>query len=143
MKITIKKIYPCDTEITYMCSKPIRIAICGSRSINDYNILIEALYEAVILDIIPQSKEYIIVSGGAQGVDLLAKEYSIKSGYELIEYKPDYSSGFGRRAPLIRNHIIAMNSDILISLHDGKSTGTLHMISCMKKLNKPTYVKTI
>lgn len=119
-----------------------RVGIIGSRSVTDYGAVLSAICEARLQGFIPMG-EFIVVSGGAQGVDSFARKFSQDSGYRLIEYKPDYSTGKGRAAPLIRNSIIAENSNVLIAIHDGKSTGTMHMINCMKKLGKPVYIKTI
>lgn len=111
-----------STEMTpYVANYNFRVAICGSRSVTDYSLVLQAICEARLQGFIPLG-EFIVVSGGAQGVDALAKRFSIDAGYRLIEYKPDYSTGKGRVAPLIRNSIIAENSDVLIAIHDGKST---------------------
>ena len=54
-----------------------------------------------------------IVSGGARGVDTVAKEYANRNGLNLTEFLPDYER-FGRGAPLKRNITIIENADIVI-----------------------------
>ena len=43
-----------------------------------------------------------IVSGGAKGVDSLAREYAERKGIKLTEFIPEYKS-YGRAAPIVRN----------------------------------------
>ena len=50
-----------------------------------------------------------IVSGGARGVDTVAKEYANRNGLKLTEFLPDYEH-FGRGAPLKRNITIIENA---------------------------------
>jgi hypothetical protein len=119
------------------------IAICGSRSITRYSLVLSVILDAFKSGIIPPSNNYIIVSGGAKGVDTLAREFAHKNNLEFEEIKPDYSTENGRHAPLIRNEKIAERADILVAIHDSKSTGTLHMISCMKRMDKPCYIHNI
>ena len=47
-----------------------------------------------------------IVSGGARGVDTLAREYAAARGIPLVEFLPQYER-YGRAAPLKRNAEIA------------------------------------
>ena len=83
-----------------------------------------------------------IVSGGARGVDTVAKEYANRNGLKLTEFLPDYER-FGRGAPLKRNITIIENADIVLAFWDGKSRGTKFTIDYAKKLNKKikVYVK--
>lgn len=54
-------------------SHTLRIIIAGSRTIDNYNLLGQALHEALINNIITHNSSYEIVSGGAIGVDTMAK----------------------------------------------------------------------
>lgn len=128
-----------------MSRSTFNIAICGSRTITDYNLIHRAISEAVWMGITTPTHlvTYQIVSGGAKGVDTLAMKYASDNKLNLIEIKPDYNTYTWNIAPLMRNVKIAETADVLIAIHDGKSTGTLHMISCMKKLNKGVHVLTI
>lgn len=115
------------------------IIIAGSRSISKYSYLLKALDNAIKEGYISKDKPMIIISGGAVGVDLLAKQYAYENKLPYQEFKPDYQGYYDKIAPLRRNELMAQNGTVLIAIWDGKSPGTKHMISCMEKLSKPVY----
>ena len=121
----------------------VRIAIAGSRAITDYNALIMAIEGAKSMNIIPSAYRYEIISGGAVGVDMLARRYALEWQLPLIELKPQYNGPKDPEAPLRRNKDIADKADILIAVWNGISTGTAHMISCMHELHKPYYIHKV
>lgn len=118
----------------------LKIIIAGSRSITDYAILLQALQEGINAEVITRAHNYEIVSGGARGVDTLARKYAQEYGYVLTEMKPQYKGANDRGAPIRRNIDIANYGDILIAVWDGISSGTKHIIEYMQKLGKPVYV---
>ena len=101
-----------------------KIAIIGSRTITDANI---SIY-------IPRNTTE-IVSGGAKGIDTLAREYAISNNIKLTEFIPDYKR-YGRGAPLKRNMQIIEYADRIIAFWDGRSKGTEYVINECKKINK-------
>lgn len=80
-----------------------------------------------------------IVSGGARGVDTVAKEYANRNGLKLTEFLPEYER-YGRSAPLKRNITIIENADIVLAFWDGKSRGTKFVIDNCRKRNIPIKV---
>lgn len=102
-----------------------KVAVIGSRSITAYP----------LEEVIP-SETTEIISGGARGVDTLAREYAQAHGIPLTEILPDYAQ-YGKGAPLRRNMEIIARADMVIALWDGKSSGTAHVINQCKKLGKP------
>lgn len=80
-----------------------------------------------------------IVSGGAKGVDALAKNYATENDYKYTEFLPDYEK-YGKAAPLIRNDEIISYADIVLALWDGKSKGTKYVIDKCKKTDKSLIV---
>ena len=80
-----------------------------------------------------------ILSGGAQGADAFAEWWARNRGLpleiDLANWKKD-----AKLAGLIRNERMAVRATHLISFWDGKSTGTAHMMNCMRKLGKPVHV---
>lgn len=76
-----------------------------------------------------------IISGGAKGVDTLAREYALANGIKLTEFLPDYTQ-YGRGAPLRRNLQIIDRADEVIAFWDGESRGTKFVIDNCKKKNK-------
>lgn len=111
-----------------------KIAIIGSRSFAG----------------IPQILDYLdaelnsecnlsIISGGAAGVDAVARDYAIKRNINFIELKADWTR-YGRAAGPIRNKLIVDMADKVYAFWDERSKGTLHVIEYAKKLGKPCQI---
>ena len=105
-----------------------KLAIIGSRNIDDI----------AIDKYIPEATTE-IVSGGAKGVDTLAKLFAQKNGLILTEFLPRYDL-YGKVAPIKRNREIAEYADEAIAFWDGRSKGTDHAIRFFKKLGKKVTV---
>lgn len=105
-----------------------RLAIIGSRSIKSFPL------EKVILQETTQ-----IISGGARGVDTLARQYALSHGIPLMELLPDYVR-YGRNAPIRRNDEIIAHADVVMAIWDGKSRGTAYVIHRCRILGKPVIV---
>lgn len=103
-----------------------RIVIAGGRTFQDFNLLSTKCKE--ILSDILETKNVIILSGGAKGADQLGERFAMENNLELEYHQADWKS-FGKRAGLIRNAQMAENADILIAFWDGQSKGTEHMIN--------------
>lgn len=103
-----------------------KVIIAGSRSIEDYEFVKKCIKE---------SGFYIteIISGGAFGVDTLAKVYANENDIPFTEMKPDYIRYDSKYAPLYRNIRMANYGEGLIAIWDGVSRGTKHMINQAKK----------
>ena len=80
-----------------------------------------------------------IVSGGAKGIDTLAKEYAERYGLKYTDFLPCYEK-YGRAAPLRRNDEIIAYADEILAFWDGKSKGTAYIIKAAKKQGKPVSV---
>ena len=105
-----------------------KLAIIGSRN----------LTETEIDEYIPCGVTE-IVSGGAKGIDTLAREYANKNHIKITEFLPRYDL-YGRGAPLKRNGEIAEYADEAIAFWDGKSKGTAYTINLFKKRGKKVTV---
>ena len=116
-------------------SSGLKVVVAGSRSLS----VVYAVYDYISQTLNEFDIEE-IVSGGAIGVDTLAEQYAKENDIPIKIFKPKYKSSKDRSAPLMRNIEMAKYGDILIAFHDGKSTGTKHMINQMSKLDKPVYV---
>ena len=101
-----------------------KLAIIGSRGISDIDV---GRY-------IPEGVSE-IVSGGAKGVDSLAREYAESRVIKLTEFLPQYKR-YGRAAPLKRNESIAEYADSALVFWDGHSKGTAHTVKLFQKLGK-------
>ena len=80
-----------------------------------------------------------IVSGGAKGIDVCAKEYANSNGIKLTEFLPEYER-YGRGAPFRRNMQIIDYADEVLAFWDGRSKGTKNVIEGCKKKNKKVTV---
>ena len=111
----------------------LKIIIAGSRTINKYDVLLQAMADTLINY---QGFTIEIISGGAIGVDKLAYRYAMENKLIYYEFKPKYKGPKDYEAPLRRNRDMG---DILISIWDGKSKGTKYMMDYMEELGKPIY----
>lgn len=110
-----------------------KLAIIGSRSFNDYDLM---------CDILSKYKEIkAIISGGARGEDSLAARYAQEKGIFLIEHLPNWN--LGRHAGHLRNQSIIDECDRVVAFWDMKSTGTKDSIKKAKKQNKPVEVVNV
>jgi hypothetical protein len=103
----------------------VKLAIVGSRTFNDYELLKNTVYRI-------KSSVLQIISGGAKGADSLAKRYADDNDIELVEFIPDWNK-YGRSAGFRRNVEIVENCDALIAFWDGVSNGTNHSINLAKE----------
>ncbi len=105
-----------------------RVAIIGSRDLPDF-------------DLTPYLPENIteIVSGGARGIDTVAKNYALRHNIKYTEIRPEYSK-YGRIAPLLRNLDIIDNSDVVYAFWDGTSNGTRFVIAGCHIIGVPVHV---
>ena len=101
-----------------------KLAIIGSRGI-----IVEDI-ERYLPDGVDE-----IVSGGAKGADLCAKEYAVSKFIKYTEFLPDYNR-YGRAAPIKRNDEIINYADEIIAFWDGASKGTQYTVKRAQKLGK-------
>ena len=104
-----------------------KIAVIGSRSFADYELLKKTLNEITGI-----TK---VISGGAKGADSLAEQWAKENQIETAIYKPDWAK-YGRGAGVVRNRLIIEDCDLCIAFWDGESKGTKSSIDHFKKLNK-------
>jgi hypothetical protein len=105
-----------------------RLAIIGSRSFNDYNLINQTLSPY-------KSKITLVVSGAARGADSLGERWAINNQIPTLIFPADWDK-HGKRAGYIRNEDIIKNCDVCIAFWDGLSNGTKHSLSLCEKYNK-------
>lgn len=106
-----------------------KLAILGSRSVTEFK----------LMDYILPSGVDEIVSGGAKGADSIGEKIAKEKGIRLTIFYPDYKK-YGRRAPVIRNKLIAEYADQAIILWDGKSKGAKNSIDLFEAQGKKPFV---
>ena len=111
------------------------VIIAGSRTFEDYNILLDCIVQANI-------NITKVISGGASGVDKLGERYATENN-KMLEVHLAQWNVHGKAAGPIRNRQMAAVADGLIALWDGKSPGTKNMIDEAKKKNLVVYVRMI
>jgi len=111
-----------------------KIAIVGSRTFDDYNLLSD-----IVGRFAAHYVKVTIVSGGATGADLLAKRFAEDSGFDYLEFLPDWDK-LGKKAGFVRNEDIIKSSDVVFAFWDGVSKGTANSLNWAKKMRKPTTI---
>ena len=102
-----------------------RVGIIGCRETYGFTVL-------QLLDEIPRNCSQ-IVTGGARGIDTLARECAQKLGIPCREFLPDYEK-YGKMAPLRRNDEILAHVDMVLAFWDFASHGTRYgILECQKR----------
>ncbi len=123
-----------------------KVAVVGSR---DYPDLEEVRAYVRGLD-----RDVLVISGGAEGVDLAAEHEADKLGMYVLEFEPDYDAYNASRAPLERNTLIAREADRVVAFqtackkcsknacpYNGMSHGTGDTIRKARRMGKRVSIK--
>ena len=105
-----------------------KIAVIGSRSAG------QEILEMILQELPAGCSE--IISGGAKGVDLLAKKAADRLHLKYTCIRPRYHR-YGRIAPLFRNRAIVEKADCVLAFWDGHSKGTRQAIALCIQCRKP------
>ena len=108
-----------------------KLLVIGSRSITDFDLSPH----------IPHNTE-LIISGGANGIDLLAEQFADKYKISKLIIRPKYNL-YRKNAPLKRNEQMVEICDSVLALWDGKSRGTKYTIDYAAKSGKPIKIITL
>ena len=108
-----------------------KLAIVGSRTFNNYEMLVEFIQKNYNIDDITH-----IVSGGAKGADSLGEQFAEEFDKEKIIFPANWKK-YGKSAGFKRNADIIENCDECICFWNGFSHGTKHDIELCEKMNKP------
>ena len=119
-----------------------RLAVVGSRGCANVG-RIEASITQFLADRTISVNEITIVSGGAIGVDSIAREWAEKVGADTKLFLPDYGKFPGKIAPLMRNALIAEYCDEMLAFWDGRSRGTMNAINYAKRFKKPVDLRLV
>lgn len=114
-----------------------KLAIVGSRTFSDYDLLVETLKSHYLTESGWRFTE--IVSGAACGADSLAAEFARINGIKLTEFLPDWDK-FGKSAGFKRNVQIVDYADEVLAFQVDNSKGTGHSIELAKRQGKPVKV---
>lgn len=115
-----------------MTDSLIKLIIAGSRDLTVTSEFIEQ--QIVKFNLSP----YIVISGGANGIDRCGELFAKKLGLNLMIFEANWEL-HGKSAGPLRNQQMAKEGDALLLIWDGKSRGSNDMRSKMIALNKPIY----
>jgi hypothetical protein len=107
-----------------------KVAVIGSRSFNDYELLRQTLSKLEIT---------LVVSGGAKGADSLGEEYANANKIPTKIFLPDWDK-YGKSAGMLRNSDIINEAEIVVAFWDGESKGCKDAIAKANKLNKKVLI---
>lgn len=113
--------------------------ICGSRDINDYELLKQAIKES-------EFNITEVISGCAFGADKLGEKWAKENDIKLSLHPAEWNI-YGKLAGRIRNSkmltfVLPPADGCVIALWDGESKGTAHMIEITKKANVKLFIKS-
>jgi hypothetical protein len=113
----------------------LKVIVAGSRNISDLSIVELAIDQSgySILE---------LVSGCALGVDSLGEFWAMERCIPIKRFRANWDL-FGNSAGMHRNIEMALYSDALIAVWDGKSRGTSHMIRVAKMQGLQVYVHSL
>ena len=103
-----------------------KVAVVGSRSFENFELMCEELDKLEITE---------IISGGARGADSLAERYARDCEIKMTVIKPDWNR-HGRAAGMLRNTDIVTGSDLVVAFYNGYSRGTADSIKKAKAMGK-------
>jgi hypothetical protein len=106
----------------------VKVIVAGSRWINNFAPVEYAIAAArVHWEFVDETIDE-IVTGGAMGIDAIAKEIAVLGEIPHREFKADWLN-YGKAAGPIRNRAMAEYADALILVWDGKSRGSANMLA--------------
>ncbi len=112
-----------------------QVIIAGGRDIHDYNILLNCIAKS-------KFKITSVSCGCCRGVDDLGRSWAHQNQIP-VKYFPAEWTKWGRKAGPIRNKDMAVASEALILLWDGKSNGSLNMFYAAKNYGLKVYERII
>lgn len=112
----------------------ISVLVCGSRSIDDEEIVTQAIYGS------PWTPSTII-HGGADGVDHHADQYALDYGISRdVHPVPDWAwEKVGKKAGPMRNGYMVEQADAVVAVWDGESPGTKDTMKKAESEGVPLY----
>lgn len=116
----------------------VRVAVVGGRDVEDFSFVLDR-FEEVLLKEGLHKYQVEIISGGAKGVDSIAKRIASLYGIPFREFPAEWDR-YGKKAGPMRNSKIVENSDIVIAIPSPSSKGTWDTVRKAKKRGLKVYV---
>jgi len=109
------------------------LVVVGSRNFKNKKLV------STFLDLLCDPYLDTVVSGGAEGPDTWAEEWSKETNTNFKAYLPDWNK-YGKKAGIMRNTEMVEDGDLILAFWDGKSRGTQDTIRKAMKLKVPLYL---
>jgi len=116
---------------------PIKVALVGSRNINDMDFVERQFFRVLRKEGI-DIDDVVVVSGGAIGVDTLAQVIAKKHGLSIIIHYPQWWR-FGKAAGPMRNAKIVKDADVVLAIRTEASKGTNDLVKKAHTVGKKVY----
>jgi len=113
------------------------LCIFGSRSLDDKEQIFKEL-DAIYSGKLPDE----VISGGAKGIDTIARLWAEKRGIKFTEFPADWQQ-FGKPAGMIRNKRMAEYATNFVGFWDGQSVGTKGMMDIIRRTGKEWLTVTL
>ena len=111
---------------------PVRLAIVGSRNLDDSDIFHRGVSKAVELWGTPCE----VVSGGALGADAMGERWAQQNGIPVRVFKPDWNL-YGMKAGPIRNQLLVDRSTHVLAFPSREGKGTQDAVRRARKKGLP------
>lgn len=110
-----------------------RVAVIGSRTFNDYDLVKETLNRVYITG---------LISGGCLGADSLAEQYAKEKDIPIhIVPNPDHERSSREHPSSERAYQIISQAQLVIAFWNGKSQGTHDLIHFAQRKGKQVSIK--
>lgn len=123
----------------------LRILVCGDRNWEDYNLILDTLYDLQVANDGRFDNTFVVIEGGAKGADKGAIWATGQLGCGLEHYPAQWKK-YGKAAGIIRNQQMLDEGkpDLVLAFHDDieHSKGTKDMVHRAKKAGIPVEVIT-
>lgn len=124
-----------------------KIGVVGSRSITKFDPVHKAIWDSPWFEAAgydsPPEWGYMLVSGGADGVDSSAEEFAEAMNIDIEVIELDWDDWSDGNPAKVRNTEIIEESDVVVAIWDGKSPGTRDTIDKALDRGVPIYVEVV
>jgi hypothetical protein len=111
------------------------LLVSGSREITNAQWCSKCINDALVdWNLTPRDLAF-VVNGNARGVDKHALVWARDHGVKVQLFEPDWNK-YGKKAGILRNDEMLALATHVITLWDGKSPGTAHVIRRAKETQK-------
>ena len=125
-----------------MAGPEVRIAVIGTRTFRDWTRFAKEMDKRLaLIQTERQSANVVLISGGAEGPDVMARRYAQQNRLRIVEYMPNFPA-HGRGATFVRNRQIVNAAQEVIAFWDGVSRGTRFTLDLANEKQLPVHVVT-